>query len=124
MAEQILELLERASWFINLFAVLIIVAGFALSLVRYFSRYGSTELDENFARFKIELGRSLLLGLEILVLADVLESITVEPTYQTLSVLVFLVVVRTIVSWTLTLEVEGKWPWQSERKKKPETENV
>jgi uncharacterized membrane protein len=124
MAEQILELLERASWFINLFAVLIIVAGFALSLERYFSRYSSTELDENFARFKVELGRSLLLGLEILVLADVLESITVEPTYQTLSVLVFLVVVRTIVSWTLTLEVEGKWPWQSERKKKPETGNV
>jgi uncharacterized membrane protein len=124
MAEQILELLERASWFINLFAVLIIVAGFALSLVRYFSRYSSTELDESFARFKVELGRSLLLGLEILVLADVLESITVEPTYQTLSVLVFLVVVRTIVSWTLTLEVEGKWPWQSERKKKPETGNV
>jgi uncharacterized membrane protein len=124
MAEQILELLERASWFINLFAVLIIVAGFALSLVRYFSRYSSTDLDENFARFKADLGRILLLGLEILVLADVLESITVEPTYQTLSVLAFLVVVRTIVSWTLTLEVEGKWPWQSERKKKPETGNV
>jgi uncharacterized membrane protein len=124
MAEQILELLERASWFINLFAVLIIVAGFALSLVRYFSRYSSTELDENFARFKVDLGRSLLLGLEILVLADVLESITVEPTYQTLSVLAFLVVVRTIVSWTLTLEIEGKWPWQSERKKKPGAGNA
>jgi uncharacterized membrane protein len=124
MAEQILELLERASWFINLFAVLIIVAGFALSLVRYFSRYSSTDLDENFARFKADLGRILLLGLEILVLADVLESITVEPTYQTLSVLAFLVVVRTIVSWTLTLEIEGKWPWQSERKKKPGAGNA
>jgi len=55
----------------------------------------------------------LTLGLEILVLADVIETITVKPTFQSLSVLAFLVVVRTIVSWTLILETEGHWPWQS-----------
>jgi uncharacterized membrane protein len=37
----------------------------------------------------------------------------VKPTYQSLAVLAFLVVARTIVSWTLTLEIEGRWPWQA-----------
>ena len=56
----------------------------------------------------------MTLGLEILVLADVIETITVTPTYQSLAVLAFLVVVRTVVSWTLGLEIEGRWPWQPE----------
>ena len=124
MAEQILQFLEHASWFINLFAVLIILAGFGLSLLRYFSRFKDGDLKQSFSLFKVELGRSLLLGLEILVLADVIESIIVKPTFQTLAVLAFLVMVRTIVSWTLTLEVEGHWPWQSESAEKPEAENA
>jgi uncharacterized membrane protein len=58
------------------------------------------------------LGRALLLGLEILVVADVIETITVEQTFESLSVLGLLVLLRTFVSWTLTLEIEGRWPWQ------------
>jgi uncharacterized membrane protein len=53
------------------------------------------------------------LGLAILVLADVIETITVTPTYKSLAALAFLVVIRTIVSWTLILETEGRWPWQA-----------
>lgn len=124
MAEQILGILERGGWFISLFAVLVIVAGFALSLVRYFSRYKKADLDENFSIFKVELGRSLLLGLEILVVADVIESITVAPTFHSLGVLAFLVLVRTVVSWGLTLETEGRWPWQQEGVEKSGAENA
>jgi uncharacterized membrane protein len=69
-------------------------------------------LAQNFSQFKVDLGRTLLLGLEILVLSDVIETITVKPTFGALAVLAFLVVVRTVVSWTLTLETEGRWPWQ------------
>ena len=116
MAEQILEHLERAGSIISLFAVLIIVVGFAVALARYGFRFRETDAEQNFALFKVELGRALLLGLEILVLADVIESITVPPTFQTVGVLAFLIVVRTAVSWTLTLEIEGKWPWQAEKK--------
>ena len=53
-----------------------------------------------------------MLGLEILVVADVIETITVRPTFESLAALGILVILRTILSWTLSLEVEGRWPWQ------------
>ena len=112
MLEQILKYLEYAGGAISLFAVAVIVVGFALALGRYLIQFRESKPVENFKRFKIGLGKSLTLGLEILVLADVIETITVTPTYQSLAVLAFLVVVRTIVSWTLALEIEGRWPWQ------------
>jgi len=113
LCQQILEFLEKAGHGITLFAVAVIVVGFILAAVRYARRYRRDRLDTDFQMFKIELGRVLTLGLEILVLADVIETITVEPTFQSLGFLAFLVVARTIVSWTLSLEIEGRWPWQS-----------
>ena len=112
MLEQILEYLEFAGVAISLCAVAIIVAGFALAAGRYALRLRDLGPEEDFKRFKIELGHALTLGLEILVLADVIETITVDPTFRSLAVLAFLVVVRTVVSWTLALETEGRWPWQ------------
>ncbi len=54
-----------------------------------------------------------MLGLEILVVADVIETITTKPTFRSLAALAFLVAIRTVFSWTLFLEVEGRWPWQA-----------
>ena len=112
MTEQILEFLEKAGLIITVFAVLVIVIGFARATVRYFLRLRKLSPEENFSTFKIALGTALLLGLEILVLADVIETITVESTYQSLAVLAIIVVLRTGVSWSLALETEGHWPWQ------------
>lgn len=114
MTEQILSYLEQAGVAISLCAVAVIIGGFALSWGRYahMLRSGGLTPRENFKRFKIEFGRALTLGLEILVLADVIETITVEPNFQSLAVLAFLVVVRTVMSWSLTLDIEGRWPWQ------------
>ncbi|MGI9372771.1 MAG: DUF1622 domain-containing protein [Hyphomicrobiales bacterium] len=124
MGEQILHFLEQASWFISLFAVSVIVIGFAISLARYLVQYNNVDSERGFSHFKAELGRYLLLGLEILVLADVLESITTKPTLTSIAMLAFLVVLRTVVGWTLTLEIERRWPWQSARKEKPEADNA
>jgi uncharacterized membrane protein len=114
MSEQILEILEKTGHAISLLAVVVIVGGFLLAAVHYARRYRATDMDSNFQAFKIELGSALTLGLEILILADVIETITVEPTFQSLGFLAFLVVARTAVSWTLSLEIEGHWPWQSQ----------
>ena len=112
--EAILKFLEQSSAVINLVAVGVIVGGFILAAVRYTRKYRKWTKDQNFHNFKVELGRALTLGLEILVLADVIETITVVPTFQSLTFLAFLVIIRTIVSWTLILETEGRWPWQPE----------
>jgi uncharacterized membrane protein len=113
MLEQILRYLEHAGAAIGLFAVAVIVVGFAAAAGRYALRFRQLGPVKDFKRFKIELGHALTLGLEILVLSDVIETITAKPTFESLAVLAVLVVVRTIVSWTLTLETEGRWPWQA-----------
>lgn len=124
MAEHILEFLELAGAVINLFAVMVIVVGFAFAAGRYARQFQKIELADNFKKFKIELGNALTLGLEILVVADVIESITVTPTLKSLTVLAFLVVARTVVSWTLALEIKGHWPWQSSPENKGEENHV
>jgi len=68
----------------------------------------------HYHRYKIRIGRSRLLGVEMLVAADIVKTIALEPTFMSLGVLAGLVVVRTFLSWTLVLEIEGRWPWQAE----------
>jgi uncharacterized membrane protein len=62
--------------------------------------------------YKQRMGRSLLLGLDFLVAGDVVRTVALEPTLVNVSVLGLLVLVRTFLSWTLTVEIEGHWPWQ------------
>ena len=112
MEEELLHYLERASHAISLVGVLVIVAGFLVAGYQYAARFRRAGPAAAFEKFKVGLGLALLLGLEIMVVADVIETITVEPTLVSLGVLASLVILRTIVSWTLTLEVEGRWPWQ------------
>lgn len=115
MEEQILKFLEQAAGFISLFAVAVIVIGFMLAAGRYTIRIRKFTPEKDFSQFKIDLGKALMLGLDILVLSDVIETITVPPTYHSLGGLALLVILRTFVSWTLSLEVEGHWPWQQEK---------
>jgi len=56
----------------------------------------------------------LLLGLEVLVAADIVKTIAIQLTFTSLGLLAGLVVVRTFLSWTLVLEIEGRWPWRRE----------
>lgn len=112
MTEQILTLLNHAGMAISLAAVLVIVIGFVLAAAHYVRDFHQSRLEANWQQFKVSLGGALTLGLEILVLADVIETITVEPTFRSLAYLAFLVVARTVVSWTLFLEINGRWPWQ------------
>jgi uncharacterized membrane protein len=94
---------------IETFGVFIIVAGIAWSTLRSaFSRASQSAYD----RYKTSIGRSLLLGLEVLVAADIVKTIALDLTFTSLGLLAGLVVVRTFLSWSLFLEIEGHWPWQ------------
>lgn len=115
MIEQVRAVLEHATTFIELFAVAVIVTGFSRAAIAYPQVLRSENRVAAFHVFRGRLGMDLLLGLEILVVADVIDTITLDASYESLMVLAFLVVVRTIVSWTTSLQVEGRWPWQLER---------
>ncbi|UKA77153.1 DUF1622 domain-containing protein [Arthrobacter sp. FW306-07-I] len=60
------------------------------------------------------LGRSILLGLELLVAADIIRTVAVTPTFTSVGVLAVIVVIRTFLSFSLELEITGRWPWQKD----------
>ena len=65
-----------------------------------------------YQRYREDLGRAILVGLEVLVAADIVRSVALDPTLAGVGVLALLVVVRTFLSWSLSVELEGEWPWQ------------
>jgi uncharacterized membrane protein len=96
---------------IEVFGVLIIVTGITWSTYLHLRR---PTPDEDTEVYKIRIGRTLLLGLEVLVAADIVKTIAHELTFINLALLAGLVLVRTFLSWTLVLEIDGRWPWQRE----------
>ena len=68
-----------------------------------------------YENLKIYIGRALQLGLEFLVAADIIRTVTVSPTREGILSLGLLIVVRTVLSWSITVEIEGCWPWQVRR---------
>ncbi|GAA1399867.1 DUF1622 domain-containing protein [Oerskovia paurometabola] len=62
--------------------------------------------------FRRRLGRSILLGLELLVAADIIRTVAITPTLESVGVLAAIVLIRTFLSFSLELEITGRWPWQ------------
>jgi len=108
--------IEVASLVIEILAVAIIVVSIGVSTVRFVYRVAvRTPVEDSFLEYKHSLGRALLLGLEILVAADVVRTVALEATLQSVLVLGLLVLIRTFLSWSLVVEIEGRWPWQQRR---------
>lgn len=114
ITESLLPWIEDAEILISLGAVGAILGGFLLSGLRFLAR-SFLKQEGAYQAFRSELARTLMLSLEILVVADVIRTIVLEPGYRTLAALALLVVVRTFMSWTLLLEIERRWPWQARK---------
>ena len=89
-----------------------IVGGFILALVSAGRAALGGRRAEAYDAMRRMFGRAVLLGLEILVAADLIRTVAVQPTLQNLAVLGLLVVIRTFLSWSLDVELEGVWPWR------------
>jgi uncharacterized membrane protein len=111
--EHVLYWIEWASLTIEVVAVLIIVVAIINALARYVFRvFLHSKEGDPYQRLKISLGKALLLGLEILVAADIIRTVALEATLNSVMVLGILVLIRTFLSWALVVEIEGHWPWQ------------
>jgi uncharacterized membrane protein len=106
------DVIELAGHTIEAFAVAIIVIAIAHGTVRYLFHISQRVVDA-YTLYEVQLGRALLLGLEFLVAADIVRTVALEPTMQNVMILGLLVVVRTFLSWSLVVEIEGRWPWRS-----------
>ncbi len=75
----------------------------------------NTSADDRYRIFRQRLGRAILLGLELLVAADIIRTVAVTPTFTSAGVLGIIVVIRTFLSFSLEVELGGRLPWQPKR---------
>jgi len=110
-----MQWVKEISLIIEYLAVAIIVGMVAYSTARYFASLITKRNAQgtNYLEYKHTLSRALLLGLEILVAAILIRTVALEPTWNNIAALGLLVVVRTLLSWTLVVKIEGHWPWRA-----------
>jgi uncharacterized membrane protein len=104
---------EYAALAIEILAVVIIVAVILVATVLYLVRIVTVRADSGtYKNYRHGVARALLLGLEILVAADVIRTVVLEPSLNNVLVLGLLVLIRTFLGWSLVVEIEERWPWQ------------
>lgn len=98
---------------IELAGVTIIATGSAITLAVFLAALiQRSPIGEAIARFRSDLGRSILLGLEFLVAADIISTVVIELTLESVAALAGIVFIRTLLSFSLEAEIDGRWPWQ------------
>lgn len=75
-----------------------------------------TSGEDRIAAFRRMLGRAILTGLELLVAADIIRTVAIDPTLENVAVLGVIVIIRTFLSFSLEVEIDGRWPWQKKAK--------
>ena len=119
--DRIKEWIEFVAVGIELLAVTLIVVAIVIATVSYVGgRIKHIPAAGAYSRYRARLGAGLLLGIEILVAADVVRTVALDPTLEGTAVLGMLVVIRTFLSWSLVVEIESRWPWQTPKDEKQE----
>lgn len=92
--------------------VAVIAGGLVFAVWRAAVRLARRGAHDAYSTVRKTFGRSILLGLELLLAADLIRTMAIELTLENLTVLAALIAVRTFLSWALELEIDGHWPWK------------
>lgn len=106
------QLAEDISEWIEIVAIAVITVAVLAAFVSGLLAVRARGLADAVEQVKQVVGRGLLLGLDLLIAADVIRTVTLEPTLENVAALGLLVVVRTFLAWSLMVELHGRWPWQ------------
>ncbi|MFI2648073.1 DUF1622 domain-containing protein [Micromonospora fulviviridis] len=107
------EIIQRVGTFLDLAGVLVIAVGVAVASVVFVRRWWRTrQVVDHYRAYRQGVGRAILLGLELLVAGDIIRTVAVSPTFTSVGVLALIVAVRTFLSISLQVELDGRWPWQ------------
>jgi uncharacterized membrane protein len=110
--EQTISDVSRA---VEVAGIATLVVGGLYALGAFGVRVGRGGSADSYEELRRSLGRSILLGLEILVAADIIRTIAITPTFTSVGVLGLIVVVRTFLSFSLEAELDGQWPGRKAR---------
>jgi uncharacterized membrane protein len=116
--EQIREWIEIAAMGIEALAVAIMVCFIIIGTTRWVF-HSANKIAGGYERYRVVLGKTLLIGLELLVAADIIRTVALDLTLVNIGLLGVLVVVRTFLGWSIVVEIEGRWPWQKEKESEP-----
>jgi uncharacterized membrane protein len=96
---------------IELVGVGVIVAGAVVATALLARRAAIEGWAAAFQQYRANLGRGILLGLEFLIAADIIGTVAATPTFYSLGILGLIIGIRTLLSFSLEVEIEGRWPW-------------
>ena len=108
--EEIVEFVGQA---VELTGIAVIVLGLLVALTAFIATLLRRRVAvDAYATARESIGRSILLGLELLVAGDIIRTVAVSPSFTSVGVLAAVVLIRTFLSFTLEMEISGRWPWE------------
>lgn len=113
---QFAEIISIAGYAIEAVGVLVVVVGSCISSVVFIRTFRNLPEGLAYRTYRRQLGRSIILGLEFLIAGDIIRTVVVADTLENVAILGLIILIRSFLSVTLHLEVEGRWPWQTEKR--------
>ncbi len=108
------EYIDYIAFALEIAGVLIILGITIISLVRYVLGKQSSG-ERSYQVLREDIGKGIILGLEILIAGDIVSTVTTEPTMDRVLVLGVIVVIRTLLSLSIEVEIDGTWPWKRKK---------
>lgn len=114
MQASFLEVITVVGFVIEAFGILVVLIGSCISTTVFVRTYRTLEEGVAYKKYRKDLGRSIILGLEFLIAGDIIRTVVVADSLENVGVLALIILIRSFLSVTLHLEIEGRWPWQKD----------
>jgi uncharacterized membrane protein len=112
---QFTDIISIAGYAIEAVGVLVVVVGSCISSIVFIRTFRNLPEGLAYRTYRRQLGRSIILGLEFLIAGDIVRTVVVADTLENVAILGLIILIRSFLGVTLHLEVEGRWPWQTEK---------
>jgi len=112
MPEQVSLALQLIARWLEIIGAAALIFGFLVATITWIRKWAKEGSHTAGQEYRRALGRTVLIGLEVLVAATIIKTVTIEPSFEEISFLAIMVAIRTTLGWTMVLEMYGRWPWQ------------
>jgi uncharacterized membrane protein len=115
MFDEFSDLVDVLVYFLEVVGILVMLGGFVFATTVFLIHIGRWSTHHSYLDYRRRSGRGLILGLEFLVAADIIKTVAVDYTMESVLMLGLIILIRTFLVFALTLEIEGRLPWTPER---------
>ena len=112
MPEAVADGLRSLAQMLEIVGATALIVGFVIATVRCVLQVNQLGVTQAIEGYRRAIGRVVLIGLEILVAATIIKTITFDPTLENMGLLAMMIAIRTALGWAMVLEMNGRWPWQ------------